>query len=159
MTDPLSPNSSGPPTPSQSSVHIPLSNSVSPATGPYIANSPPPSPSALVTPSALPSQYTAPHLPTPNLPYTYPATGVSVPVPSPISHSIPSSALDGARLSGRLAGVVSLTDILNLYARASGLNPADPAESRSRRRLSSSSSQSVHRSGDIGRELFSRGGM
>lgn len=84
---------------------------------------------------------------------------MAVSVPSPISHSIPSSALDGARVSGRLAGVVSLTDILNLHARASGLNPADPADSRSRRRRSSSSSQSVRRSGDIGRELFSRGGM
>lgn len=159
MTDPLSPTSSGPPTPSQSSVHIPLSNSISPPTGSYTANSPPPSPSVPVTPSAQPSQYPAPHLPTPNLPYTYPAPGVPVAVPSPISHSIPASALDGARLSGRLAGVVSLTDILNLHARASGLNPADPAESRSRRRRSSSSSQSVRRSGDIGRELFSRGGM
>ncbi|OQE30264.1 hypothetical protein PENFLA_c003G00711 [Penicillium flavigenum] len=156
VTDPLSPTSSGPPTPSQSSVHIPLSNSIGPTTG-YIANSPPPSPSAPVPPSAQPSKYTAPHLPAPNPPYTYPAPGVSVPVTSPISHSIPSSALDGARLSGRLVGVVSLTDILNLHARASGLNPADPAESRSRRRRSSSSSQSVRRSGDIGRELFSRG--
>ncbi|KAJ5954839.1 Major facilitator superfamily domain general substrate transporter [Penicillium viridicatum] len=159
VTDPLSPTSSGPPTPSQSSVHIPLSNSISPPTGSYTANSPPPSPSVPVTPSAQPSQYPAPYLPTPNLPYTYPAPGVPVAVPAPISHSIPSSALDGARLSGRLAGVVSLTDILNLHARASGLNPADPAESRSRRRRSSSSSQSVRRSGDIGRELFSRGGM
>ncbi|KAJ5944367.1 hypothetical protein N7516_004535 [Penicillium verrucosum] len=159
VTDPLSPASSGPPTPSQSSVHIPLSNSISPPTGSYTANSPPPSPSVPVAPYAQPSQYPAPHLPTPNLPYTYPAPGVPVAVATPISHSIPSSALDGARLSGRLAGVVSLTDILNLHARASGLNPADPAESRSRRRRSSSSSQSVRRSGDIGRELFSRGGM
>lgn len=69
--------------------------------------------------------------------------------------SIPASALPGARLSGRLVGVVSLTDILNLQARASGLSPADPAESRSRRRRSSSSSVSVRRSGEIGRELFS----
>lgn len=159
MTDPLSPTSSGPPTPSQSSVHIPLSNSISPPTASYTANSPPPSPSVSGAPSAQPSQHPAPHLPTPNLPYTCPAPGVPVAVPSPISHSIPSSAQDGARLSGRLAGVISLTDILNLHARASGLNPADPAESRSRRRRSSSSSQSVRRSGDIGRELFSRGGM
>jgi hypothetical protein len=45
-----------------------------------------------------------------------------------------------------------------LHARASGLSPADPAESR-RRRRSSSSSMSIHRSGEIGRELFSRGGV
>ncbi|CDM33683.1 hypothetical protein DTO013E5_1458 [Penicillium roqueforti] len=154
VTDPLSPTSSGPPTPSQSSVHLPLSNSISPATG-GTANSE--SSEEAVTSYAQPSQYAAPHLPPPNPPFTYPAVAVSV--PSPISHSIPSSALDGARVSGRLAGVVSLTDILNLHARASGLNPADPADSRSRRRRSSSSSQSVRRSGDIGRELFSRGGM
>ena len=76
----------------------------------------------------------------------------------PLTPSIPASALPGARLSGRLVGVVSLTDILNLYARASGLSPADPAETR-RRRRSSSSSMSVRRSGEIGRELFSRGGI
>ncbi|KAJ5774468.1 Major facilitator superfamily domain general substrate transporter [Penicillium paradoxum] len=160
VTDPSSPASSGPPTPSHSSVHIPISSGIGPTTGSQSANSPPPSPlPAPVTPSAQPSQYTAPHLPAPNPPYTFPATGVPAPMPSPISHSIPSAALDGARLSGRLVGVVSLTDILNLHARASGLNPADPSESRNRRRRSSSSSQSVRRSGDIGRELFSRGGM
>lgn len=43
-------------------------------------------------------------------------------------------------MSGRLNGVVSLTDILNLYARASGLSPDDPNENRMRRRRSSSSS-------------------
>jgi hypothetical protein len=159
VTDPLSPGSSGPPTPSHSSVQIPLSSSIGSTTaGSHTASSPPPSPlNASVTPLAQPSQYTSPHLPTPNLPYSYPPPGVAVPVPSSISHSLPSSGLEGARLSGRLVGVVSLTDILNLHARASGLNPADPAESRIRRRRSSSSSQSIRRSGDIGRELFSRG--
>lgn len=72
--------------------------------------------------------------------------------------SIPASALPGARLSGRLVGVVSLTDVLNLYARASGLKPADPAETRSRRRRSSSASVNVRKSGDIGRDLLGRGG-
>jgi hypothetical protein len=43
-------------------------------------------------------------------------------------------------LSGRLSGVVSLTDILNLFARASGLNPHDPSELRQLRRRSSSAS-------------------
>jgi hypothetical protein len=33
-------------------------------------------------------------------------------------------------MSGRLSGVVSLTDILNLFARASGLQPSDPEEAR-----------------------------
>lgn len=45
----------------------------------------------------------------------------------------------GARLSGRLTGVVSLTDVLNLFAKSSGLRPADPAEARAMRRRRSSS--------------------
>ncbi|KAH8422783.1 cell separation during budding [Aspergillus melleus] len=136
VTDPLSPSSSGPPTPSQSSGHIPLPPSV---------QQPPPSPpaaSAAPLPPAL--GQTQPHSTVPHTPTA--AMGPSIPV----------SSLPGARLSGRLVGVVSLTDILNLHARASGLSPADPAESRSRRRRSSSSSLSVRRSGEIGRELFSR---
>ncbi|GAM83285.1 hypothetical protein ANO11243_012710 [Dothideomycetidae sp. 11243] len=54
--------------------------------------------------------------------------------------SIPASSLPGATLSGHLTGVISLTDVLNLYARASGLSPRDPEETRRRRRTSSSSS-------------------
>ena len=163
VTDPLSPSSSGPPTPSHSSAHIPLAASTSSATtGSNTALSPPPSP--LPTPISLPTQSpdpSTPHLPAPPQPY-----GSAVPFPPvassgvtpPLASSIPASSLPGARLSGRLVGVVSLTDILNLHARASGLSPADPAESR-RRRRSSSSSMSVRRSGEIGRELFSRGGV
>jgi CBS domain-containing protein len=52
----------------------------------------------------------------------------------------PASALPGSHLSGRLTGVVTLTDILNLFARSTGLNPSDPSEQRARRRRSSSSS-------------------
>lgn len=54
--------------------------------------------------------------------------------------SIGAGQLPGASMSGRLSGVVSLTDILNLFARASGLRPSDPEETRRRRRQSSSSS-------------------
>lgn len=54
--------------------------------------------------------------------------------------SVPAAAMPGARLSGRLTGVVSLTDILNLFAKSSGLHPSDPGEQRARRRRSSSSS-------------------
>ncbi|KAI4163735.1 MAG: hypothetical protein LQ348_007837, partial [Seirophora lacunosa] len=54
--------------------------------------------------------------------------------------SVSASALPGANMAGRLAGVVSLTDILNLFARASGLHPTDPDERRRQRRRSSSSS-------------------
>ncbi|KKK22347.1 CBS domain protein [Aspergillus rambellii] len=150
VTDPLSPSSSGPPTPSHSMVHIPLY-----ATGNQPAQSPPQSPGP--TPHfQTPSHGNLHHHPSPSPP---PPSFPPQPYMSPASlgaPSIPASALPGARLSGRLVGVVSLTDILNLHARASGLSPADPAESRSRRRRSSSSSVSVRRSGDIGRELFSR---
>ena len=48
--------------------------------------------------------------------------------------------MPGAAMSGHLTGVVSITDILNLYARATGLNPEDPVERRRQRRRSSSSS-------------------
>ncbi|KEY64746.1 hypothetical protein S7711_05398 [Stachybotrys chartarum IBT 7711] len=59
------------------------------------------------------------------------------PVPS---SAVPASAMAGARISGRLNGVISLTDILNLFAKFSGLHPADPWEQRMRRRRSSSGS-------------------
>ncbi|KAB8230742.1 CBS domain-containing protein [Aspergillus alliaceus] len=139
ITDPLSPSSSGPPTPSHSSVHLPLPTSSG-------STQSPPSPTPSSTNLQAPN-YSTPHLPSP--PQQYISATHAVP-------SIPASALPGARLSGRLVGVVSLTDVLNLHARASGLSPADPAESRSRRRRSSSSSVSMRRSGEIGRELFSR---
>lgn len=64
--------------------------------------------------------------------------------------SVPASALPGAGLSGRLTGVVSLTDILNLFAKSSGLRPMDPNDQRARRRRSSSSS--VRPTIDIGRD-------
>lgn len=54
--------------------------------------------------------------------------------------SPPAAAMPGAHLSGRLTGVVSLTDILNLFAKSSGLHPSDPDAQRARRRRSSSSS-------------------
>lgn len=54
--------------------------------------------------------------------------------------AVSATALPGANMSGRLSGVVSLTDVLNLLARASGLSPADPADARRRRRRTSSSS-------------------
>ncbi|KAK8109047.1 hypothetical protein PG984_014848 [Apiospora sp. TS-2023a] len=52
----------------------------------------------------------------------------------------PTSLSGPNNLSGHLTGVVTLTDILNLFARSSGLNPTDPSEQRARRRRSSSSS-------------------
>jgi len=58
-------------------------------------------------------------------------------------------------LSGHITGVISLTDILNLYARASGLSPGDPEETRRRRRTSSSSSV---RSSSVRASLDAQGG-
>lgn len=66
-------------------------------------------------------------------PQSSPAQGQSFSSP-------PAAAMPGAHVSGRLSGVVSLTDILNLFARSSGLHPADPDAQRARRRASSSSS-------------------
>lgn len=83
-------------------------------------------------------------------PYTPAAPGIGV----------PASALPGATLSGRLCGVVSLTDVLNLFARVSGLSPQDPEETRRRRRRSSCSSvrksmDSIRGSIDLGRSAES----
>ncbi|KAK0713786.1 hypothetical protein B0T26DRAFT_371233 [Lasiosphaeria miniovina] len=85
-------------------------------------SSPPPGPSIIVPPA------------TPVL------SAPQSPLPGQSFVSVPSAALPGAGLSGRLTGVVSLTDILNLFARSGGLHPSDPAEQRARRRRSSSSS-------------------
>jgi CBS domain-containing protein len=52
----------------------------------------------------------------------------------------PASTMPGAHLSGKLSGVISLTDILNMFAISTGLHPTDPGEQRARRRRSSSSS-------------------
>ncbi|KAL2013987.1 hypothetical protein VTN00DRAFT_1512 [Thermoascus crustaceus] len=160
VTDPLSPSSSGPPTPSHSSVHIPL-----PTPAANSATQPSPrSPTFANGHSSAPPppDYAHPHLPAPPQGYANPshfphASASSPGLPPSIAPSIPASSLPGARLSGRLVNLVSLTDILNLYARASGLSPADPAESRSHRRRSSSSSLNVRKSGDIGREIFMSG--
>ncbi|KAI0397523.1 hypothetical protein F5Y17DRAFT_414727 [Xylariaceae sp. FL0594] len=84
------------------------------------APSTPASPPAVLLPNTAPSSQTA--------------------VTAPHYPSVPASALPGSHLSGRLTGVVTLTDILNLFARSSGLNPSDPSEQRARRRRSSSSS-------------------
>ena len=50
------------------------------------------------------------------------------------------STLPGACISGKLIGVISLTDVLNVFAKSTGLHPGDPEEQRARRRRSSSSS-------------------
>jgi hypothetical protein len=57
-----------------------------------------------------------------------------------VAPAISASAITGSSLSGRISGVISLTDVLNLFAKASGLHPHDPDEARRARRRSSSSS-------------------
>ncbi|TRX95914.1 hypothetical protein FHL15_003056 [Xylaria flabelliformis] len=97
----------------------------------WVVESASPSPSTPSTPSLPPTV-----LVSNSTPSSQPAvTGTHYPSPS-----VPASALPGSHLSGRLTGVVTLTDILNLFARTTGLNPSDPNEQRARRRRSSSSS-------------------
>lgn len=183
VTEPQSPSSSGPSTPSLSNVHIPLSTSSNhvsisgPTTSstsnaqlasPTLGFMSPSNPSNIgnnnnhtqnndesrnkpTTTSSPPTpNYTQPHYPSqPTVP--------SSAYPSSLSSAIPASTLPGARLSGHLVGVVSLTDILNLYARASGLRPIDPNVYRNQRRRSSSSSIGFKKSGDFAREMWNRG--
>lgn len=100
-----------------------------------------PSPSAAATPQAVPfAQAAVPQAPTPGSPPL-----------SPVFPSISAAAYPGARMSGRLTGVVSLTDILNLFARQSGLQTQDPSEERQHRRRSSSISSLSRPSIDSGR--------
>ena len=143
ITEPFSPSSSGPPTPSanpatvvQTSSH---KGSISAGTGQdHIV--PPSPPNAPSHGPAIPSNTT--------------------PFSAPLGPAISASALPGARISGRLVGVVSLTDVLLLFAKATGLKVPEPSEIRNRRRRSSSSSmrQSVdlgirpRASGDFGRQ-------
>ncbi|KAI8953265.1 hypothetical protein F4801DRAFT_576719 [Xylaria longipes] len=97
----------------------------------WVVESASPSPSTPSTPSLPPTV-----LVSNSTPSSQPAVaGTHYP-----SSSVPASALPGSHLSGRLTGVVTLTDILNLFARTTGLNPSDPNEQRARRRRSSSSS-------------------
>ncbi|KAI1491742.1 sds23/moc1 [Biscogniauxia mediterranea] len=94
----------------------------------WVVESASPSPSAPGTPSLGPTVIM------PNTPSSSQTSLVSTHY-SPVQVSG-----SGSHLSGRLTGVVTLTDILNLFARTSGLHPADPNEQRARRRRSSSSS-------------------
>lgn len=130
VTEPMSPMSSGPPTPSlQTATMVPMSShnsSISAGSGQHHL-SPPLAQSV--------DQHVAD--PSPKTPFV-----------SPSGPSISASSLPGARLSGHLVGVVSLTDILICFAKAGGMEVADPIELRTRRRRSSSSS--VRRSIDLG---------
>lgn len=109
----------------------------------WIVDSPSPSSSGPPTPASQPAVLVPPPALTGihTQPIASPALRPSSPPFAAISSpSISAASLPGLRMSGRLSGVVSLTDILNLYARASGLSPSDPNETRRQRRRSSSSS-------------------
>ncbi|KAH8160672.1 hypothetical protein CIB48_g7568 [Xylaria polymorpha] len=97
----------------------------------WVVESASPSPSTPSTPSLPPTVLVS---------HSTPSSQPAVPGTHYPSPSVPASALPGSHLSGRLTGVVTLTDILNLFARSTGLHPSDPNEQRARRRRSSSSS-------------------
>lgn len=114
----------------------------------WVVESASPSPSTPATPLLTPSLPTMGGGATTTMPgstviippTTSTGSAPQSPIPGQGFVSVPAAALPGAHLSGRLTGVVSLTDILNLFAKSSGLHPADPGEQRARRRQSSSSS-------------------
>ena len=106
----------------------------------WIVDQPSPSTSAPSTPALMPSA--PPHSASPPTSGSGPTgTFTTGPPYTPATGSaVPASSLPGQHMSGRLSGVISLTDVLNLFARASGLSPQDPDEARRQRRGSSSSS-------------------
>ena len=90
--------------------------------------------SGTVSPPTNSTSNTSPTTPlTPHLPTALPHVAIS-------QASTPLGATPPSLMMGRLQGVVSLTDILNLFARVEGLKPANPNEARMNRRRSSSSS-------------------
>ncbi|KAI6363996.1 cell separation during budding [Pyricularia grisea] len=125
------------PSPSPSVPGTPLLQPVSSASSGQVAGATSTTQTATSTASGTPALSTAT------------STGSTIVIPSavptstlppPVSSSVPAAALPGAHLSGRLTGVISLTDILNMFAKSSGLHPSDPGEQRARRRRSSSAS-------------------
>lgn len=96
-------------------------------------HSPSPTVPASPSPQSQPAVFVPPHP-------AYAAQANPPFLPLASTPVISAAALPGQHLAGHLSGVISLTDILNLYARASGLHPADLEEARRKRRGSSSSS-------------------
>lgn len=111
----------------------------------WVTESASPSPSQPATPQAVPSVLTAPAPPS--------LSGASPPL-SPAFPSISAASFPGARISGKLTGVISLTDVLNLFARQSGLQTQDPSEERQYRRRSESISSVSRPSMDMSRPSF-----
>ena len=131
VTEPMSPMNSGPPTPAlHTAAMAPLSthsSSISAGSGQH----------HILPPQSMSSD-----------PSQVSDASPKTPMIAPSGPSVSASSYPGARISGRLVGVLSLTDILILFAKCGGLETADPNEIRLRRRRSSSSS--VRRSLDLG---------
>ncbi|KAF2025064.1 hypothetical protein EK21DRAFT_104258 [Setomelanomma holmii] len=112
----------------------------------WVVDSPSPSSSGPSTPALTPSTLVPPSPITPLPQMVNGPTAVNSTAPThlagtgAVAPAISASAITGATLSGRINGVISLTDVLNLFARASGLHPHDPDQARRARRRSSSSS-------------------
>lgn len=111
----------------------------------WVVESPSPASSGPPTPALAPAILSTQSVPAPStmslppVPSTTPNAGAPYGSTSvPTNHAVSAGA--GSNMSGRLSGVVSLTDILNVFAKASGLHPLDPARVRRTRRRSSSSS-------------------
>ncbi|KAF2096701.1 hypothetical protein NA57DRAFT_67349 [Rhizodiscina lignyota] len=108
----------------------------------WIVDEPSPSSSGPPTPALTPAALVPPPNPlSGNTPVTgNPSAGMPHTPQNPGNSTLTAAAVPGSSMSGRLTGVVSLTDILNLFAKASGLSPHDPNETRRQRRRSSSAS-------------------
>ena len=119
----------------------------------WVVETPSPASSGPPTPLLTPNTIVPPPNPLSSSPTAFagPASSISGPslsqqmqfqqISPPTAHTtISASAIPGATLSGRLSGVVSLTDVLNVFAKATGLHPCDPTEMRRFRRRSSSAS-------------------
>lgn len=124
ITDPVSPSSSGPPTPSSHPATLVPTSS-------HSSSSASSGQGYLVAPLSSAESHRTSDAP----PHS--------PLITPTGPSVSAGSLPGAKISGRLVGVVSLTDVLILFAKASGLSVMNPGDIRKGRRRSSSSS--MHR--------------
>lgn len=109
---------------------------------PSPSSSVPPSPGVHTVVPPFSMQNTHTHISTPQRAAPGSENQIAVPPFTNLGTGVSATQLPGANMSGRLSGVVSLTDILNILAKASGLSPGDPEATRRRRRRSSSSSLS-----------------
>ncbi|PVH96583.1 hypothetical protein DM02DRAFT_617126 [Periconia macrospinosa] len=159
VVDAPSPASSGPPTPAATpavflpSPHSPTPSISAPSSMSNSASSLPANPTIAAGNPTVPVAFNSPNP-------THLAASSTAVAPAISASAIPTQ---GGSMSGRLSGVISLTDILNLFARASGLHPHDPDEARRARRRSSSSSMrrsmDSSRSESMGRSIGGLGGM